>query len=67
MPSEKAKDNKALVATCAACQKSLSTEVMVSLSGRDNSRLKQFTVCVPCANGGWRPPGFDGIYLYRPE
>jgi len=67
MPSEKAKDNKALVATCAACQKSLSTEVMVSLSGRDNGRLRQFTVCVPCANGGWRPPGFSGIYMYRPE
>ncbi len=67
MPSEKAKDNKALVATCAACQKSLSTEVMVSLSGRDNGRLKQFTVCVPCANSGWRPPGFSGIYLYRPR
>ena len=67
MPSEKAKDNKALVATCVACQKSLSTEVMVSLSGRDDGRLKQFTVCVPCANGGWRPPGFSGIYLYRPE
>jgi hypothetical protein len=46
MPSEKAKDNKALVATCAACQKSLSTEVMVSLSGRDNGRPRQFTVCV---------------------
>jgi hypothetical protein len=67
MPSEKAKDNKALVATCAACQKSLSTEVMVSLSGRDNGRSRQFTVCVPCANGGWRPPGFSGIYLYRPQ
>jgi hypothetical protein len=28
MPSEKAKGNKALVATCAARQKSLSTEVV---------------------------------------
>ena len=67
MPSEKAKDNKALVATCTACQKSLSTEVMVSLSGRDNGRAKQFTVCVPCANRGWRPPEFSGIYMYRPQ
>jgi hypothetical protein len=56
MPSEKAKGNKALVATCVACQKSLSTEVMVALSGREDPRPKQFTVCIPCANAGWRPP-----------
>src|SRR6266849_1068257 len=56
MPSEKAKGNKALVATGVACQKSLSTEVMVSLTGREDGRPKQFTVCIPCANGGWRPP-----------
>jgi hypothetical protein len=47
MLSEKAKGNKALVATCVACQKSLSTEAMVSLTGRD-----EVTVCIPCANGG---------------
>ena len=65
MPSEKAKGNKALVATCVACQKSLSTEMMVSLSGREDGRSKQFTVCIPCANGGWRPPGFIGVYTFR--
>jgi hypothetical protein len=48
--------NKALVATCIACQKTLSTEVMVSLTGCEDGRPKQFTVCVPCANAGWRPP-----------
>ena len=38
MPSEKAKGNKALVATCIACQKTLSTEVMVSLAGCEDGR-----------------------------
>jgi len=66
MPSEKAKDNKALAATCVACSKSVSTESMVSLLGRENGRYKQFTVCIPCADGGWRPPGFEGIFTPRP-
>jgi hypothetical protein len=67
MPSEKAKDNKALVATCSACNKTLSTELMVSLAGRENGRLKQFGVCIVCADAGWRPPGFDGLYTFRPQ
>ena len=67
MPSEKAKDNKALVAPCTACNKILSTELMVSLAGRENDRLKQFAVCIICADGGWRPPGFDGLYTFRPQ
>jgi hypothetical protein len=66
MPSEKAKDNKALVATCVACKKAVSTESMVSLLGRENGKYKQFDVCLVCANGGWRPPGFEGIYTPRP-
>jgi len=67
MPSEKAKDNKALVATCAACQKSFSPEVMVSLPGLDGGRSKHYAVCVACADQGWRPPGFTGIYSFRPQ
>jgi uncharacterized protein with PIN domain len=66
MPSEKAKDNKALAATCVACNKAVSTESMVSLLGRENGKYKQFDVCLECANGGWRPPGFEGIYTARP-
>lgn len=66
MPSERAKDNKALTATCAACQKTLSTETMVSLTGRENGRPRQYSVCIPCANGGWRPPEFRGVYNFRP-
>jgi hypothetical protein len=67
MPSEKAKDNKALVATCAACHKTLSTELMVSLAGRENGRPQQFAVCIACADNGWRPPEFNGIYAFRPR
>ncbi|HUA32340.1 MAG TPA: hypothetical protein VMA09_01950 [Candidatus Binataceae bacterium] len=65
MPSEKAKDNKNLVATCAACSKSVSTESAVALTGAEDNRRKQFVVCVACANGGWRPPGFSGLYSPR--
>jgi uncharacterized protein with PIN domain len=67
MPSEKAKDNKALVATCAACNKSISTESAVALTGLEEGahRRKQFVVCIACANGGWRPPGFEGLYTPR--
>jgi hypothetical protein len=66
MPSEKAKENKALVATCVACQKAVSTEMMVALTGNENGKRRQFSVCVPCADKGWRPPGFSGIYQARP-
>jgi len=67
MPSEKAKDNKALVATCAACKKSVSTEMMVSLAGCENGRLQYYSVCVECADASWRPAGFVGIYNFRPR
>jgi hypothetical protein len=67
MPSEKAKDNKALAATCVACNKTLSTELMVSLAGRQNGRSRQFAVCINCADNGWRPPGFIGVYAFRPR
>jgi len=66
MPSEKAKENKTLVAVCCACEKPVSTEMMVSLAGNDNGRRQQFAVCVACADKGWRPPGFSGIYQPRP-
>ncbi|MGH7987571.1 MAG: hypothetical protein ACRD4Q_05690 [Candidatus Acidiferrales bacterium] len=66
MPSEKAKDNKALIAQCSACGKTLSTETMVALTGREHGRVSQYPVCINCADGGWRPPGFDGIYSFRP-
>jgi hypothetical protein len=58
MPSEKAKGNKALVATCVACQKSLSIEVMVSLTGRDDGRPKQFSLH-PVRQRRLAPPGLQ--------
>jgi len=67
MPSEKAKDNKTLVATCVVCNKPASTESMVRLRGREDGVVKSWTVCVPCANKGWRPLGFMGVYATRPE
>jgi hypothetical protein len=67
MPSDRAKDNKTLVAACVACSKVLSTEVMVSLTGYENGRRKEFPVCINCAQGGWRPPGFTGLYTFRPQ
>jgi hypothetical protein len=66
MPSEKAKENKALIATCVACNKSVPTESAVSLTGVENGGRKYFVVCLPCANKGWRPPGFIGVYTVRP-
>jgi uncharacterized protein with PIN domain len=65
MPSEKAKQNKALMATCVACKKAVSTESAVALTGVENGRHQQYVVCVACANGGWRPPGFAGLYTAR--
>src|SRR5215469_13981676 len=62
MPSTfSAKDNKALVATCCASQKTKPTVSMVSLEGRENGRRKHYSVCISCANAGWRPPGFRGV------
>jgi hypothetical protein len=64
MPSEKAKDNKALAATCVACGKAVSTESMVSLLGRENGKYKQFNVCLVCANGG-RPDSRESTRRVR--
>lgn len=66
MPSEKAKDNKAQAASCASCNKQTSSETMVSLLGQVHGKYKQFDVCLTCADRGWRPPGFEGIYTPRP-
>jgi len=67
MPSEKAKLNKALTATCVACNKPVSTEVAVALTGVEDGLHQQYVVCNKCANGGWRPPGFVGMLSFRRE
>jgi len=56
MPSEKAKENKALVASCAGCEKTLSVEVMQGLVIRRNGRRTTVAVCEACIAKGWRPP-----------
>ena len=66
MPSEKAKENKALVAVCSGCGKSVSTEMATSLIGIEEGHRKSYPVCIACANKGWRPPGFAGVYTVRP-
>jgi hypothetical protein len=56
MPSEKAKENKQLVAACAACGKPFSTELLTGLvcgSGRDRRIVP---VCEACLAAGWKPP-----------
>jgi len=56
MPSEKAKENKALVAQCAACGKTVSTEMMNSVVvGRGRDR-RAIPVCDACRAKGWQPP-----------
>lgn len=68
MPSGfSAKDNKALVAACLACQKITPTALMISLAGAENGRPKYSAVCLSCANNGWRPPGFSRLYQPRYE
>lgn len=67
MPSERAKQNKALTAICVACRKPVSTESAVALTGVEDGRRKQYVVCNACANGGWRPPGFVGLCAVRQE
>jgi hypothetical protein len=55
MPSERAKENKQLVATCAACGKQMSTELLAGLIvGRGNKR-RSVAVCEPCRTTGWTP------------
>jgi hypothetical protein len=55
MPSERAKENKQLVAACAACGKPFSTELLTGVvcgSGRDRRIVP---VCDACRASGWRP------------
>lgn len=56
MPSEKAKENKALVAQCAACEKTVSVELMQGMVIRKNGRRTTVPVCEACIAKGWRPP-----------
>lgn len=56
MPSEKAKENKRLVAACAGCGKEMSTELLTGIViGRGRHR-RIVPVCDACRDQGWTPP-----------
>jgi NAD-dependent SIR2 family protein deacetylase len=55
MPSEKAKENKTLIAQCTACGKTVSAELMHGvLIERDHHRTI-VPVCDACRQSGWQP------------
>jgi len=56
MPSEKAKENKLLVAQCAACQRVVSVELMTATVIRRKGHAYSVPVCDDCRAKGWMPP-----------
>jgi hypothetical protein len=60
MPSEKAKENKTLVAQCAACGKTMSAELIHSVLVERNDRRATVPVCDACREKGWQPPAGNG-------
>jgi hypothetical protein len=66
MPSAySAEHNAALVAPCIACQKTLPTALMITLTGCESGSQTHAAVCLVCAGNGWRPPGFAGVYQWQ--
>ena len=57
MPSEKAKENKTLTAQCAACGKTVSTELIHGVVIERNHRRTTVPVCDACRQKGWQPEG----------
>ena len=55
MPSEKAKENKQLTASCAACGKQLSTELLIGVVCGSGRGRRIVPVCDPCRAKGWTP------------
>jgi len=56
MPSEKAKENKTLSAECAACGKTVSTELIHGVRVERNGKRTTVPVCDACREKGWQPP-----------
>lgn len=54
MPSERAKENKTLTATCASCGKSMSTEMLTGVVVGRGRAAKTASVCQPCLDKGWK-------------
>jgi hypothetical protein len=59
MPSEKAKENKTLMAECSACGKSVSTELIHAVIVRREHRRIAIPVCDTCRQKGWVPPEIE--------
>jgi len=55
MPSEKAKENKKLVASCAGCGKTLSTELLTGIVVGVPPKRRLVAVCQACLEKGWTP------------
>lgn len=55
MPSEKAKENKQLVAACAGCGKQLSVEVLSGVVHGAGRNRRILPVCDACRAAGWTP------------
>jgi hypothetical protein len=56
MPSEKAKENKTLVAQCTACGKAMSAELIHGMAVECNGKRITIPVCDQCRETGWQPP-----------
>ena len=55
MPSERAKENKTLTAACAACGKTLSTELLSGVRVGRGRAARLLAVCQACLDKGWSP------------
>jgi len=55
MPSEKAKENKTLMARCSACEKTVSAELIHGVFIERNGRRMSVAVCDDCRTKGWQP------------
>ncbi|MGH7788985.1 MAG: hypothetical protein ACRERC_19090 [Candidatus Binatia bacterium] len=55
MPSERAKDNKQLVAPCASCEKVMSAELLTGILVGHGRGARLVAVCEPCRAKGWQP------------
>ncbi len=56
MASEKAKENKTLVAQCAACGQTVSTELIHGVRIQRGLRTTTIAICDTCRLKGWQPP-----------
>jgi len=53
MAGEKAKENRTLHATCVACGKDLSVELLRGITVGTGRDRRIVAVCQPCLDGGW--------------